>query len=364
MPPIDTNQVKGDIDFTVEPGGGIRGEVRDAGTQQFIGGAQVSVYNAAGVKVTDTTTFLDGVYATRALPAGSYTLSAGRAGYASELYLEQACPGNTCAPLDGTPVDVAAPTDTAGIDFTLAPDPANQPARRTIYLNRCALPGCTVTAGQNSSINNTSSIISGTRNLSTPGFSDAEFAEYVGCMKEMFAPFNVDVTSTDPGAVSHQEVMLGADPAQAGFQFGVSGVSPWSCGDIRNAIVFVFELGQPAREVCETAAQELGHSFGLDHEFLCEDPMTYLLGCGNKSYQDVDASCGEGAPRPCECGSDTQNTYRRLLLTLGQSPAIFGDGFEQPPPAAKRADFDKVYGPRKSGSVFDPYLQPLGADGR
>ena len=59
------------------------------------------------------------------------------------------------------------------------------------------------------------------------------------------------------------------------------------------------------------------HAYGLDHGYLCKDTMTYLSGCGNKSFVDKDVRCGEKKARDCADGKPTQNSYRRLLSVLG-----------------------------------------------
>ena len=327
---------KSGIDFSLAPGAGIRGSVTNAQSNLPVLGAIVDVFNAGGVKVATASTLSNGTYATAALPPGNYFVAAGRSGYAPELYQELACPGGVCAPLSGTTVVVSAPDDTLGIDFTLTPDPGLVPPRGKIYLNRCA-QGCTVTPGQNSSINNTSPIVSQTSNVTGFGGTNAAFDQFVACMEDMYAPFNVDVLTQDPGPVMHKEVMIGKLPGEIGLPAGVAGVSPFTCGDIPNAIVFAFGEAQDPQRLCETAAQELGHSTGLDHLFYCPDPMTYLEGCGPKRFQNVDSPCGEYAPRPCTCGGETQSAFRRIELVAGITPAIFKDGFEEPPapPAAK-----------------------------
>lgn len=152
--------------------------------------------------------------------------------------------------------------------------------------------------------------------------SDAEWQTVVRHVRELFVPFDVDVTEVDPGATPHMEVKVGGLPSVFSFRRGVLGVSPFNCREIPRSIVFVFSenpyfwdpnfFQDPLRAIAETVAQEVGHSFGLDHEYLCLDPMTYLDGCGRKSFQNVDARCGEGATRACECGRATQNSYRLL----------------------------------------------------
>jgi hypothetical protein len=56
--------------------------------------------------------------------------------------------------------------------------------------------------------------------------------------------------------------------------------------------------------------------------------MTYLSGCGAKTFQDVDAQCGEYSARECMCGGSTQNSVEHLYTTLGAA----GDPPPPPPP--------------------------------
>jgi MYXO-CTERM domain-containing protein len=73
--------------------------------------------------------------------------------------------------------------------------------------------------------------------------------------------------------------------------------------------------------ICETTAQEVSHALGLDHEYLCEDPMTYLFGCGPKTFQDQTVACGEDGPRACACGGQ-QNSVQALLQVLGPADQL------------------------------------------
>jgi MYXO-CTERM domain-containing protein len=102
----------------------------------------------------------------------------------------------------------------------------------------------------------------------------------------------------------------------------VLGISPGTCSIIETSIVFAFSdrIGDYPQSTCEIIAQELAHSIGLDHEYLCEDVMTYLrqFACGPRSFQDSDVPCGEYEARPCWCGNGpTQNSFRMLLERLG-----------------------------------------------
>ena len=185
-----------------------------------------------------------------------------------------------------------------------------------VYMNRV---GGTFTPGQNNSSTNRSTIPSFTATIPAWGVSDAGWQQVMDCVTAQFAPFNVVVTDEDPGDAIHIESVVAGRPQDVGFSGGVGGVSPFSCGIIDRSIVFTFAevYGNNLQEVCHTAAQEIAHSFGLDHEYLCADPMTYLGGCGAKTFQDVDAACGEFSQRNCQCGGSTQNSVQMMLDRLG-----------------------------------------------
>ncbi len=184
-----------------------------------------------------------------------------------------------------------------------------------LYIN---FDGGTFTPGNNNSSNNQSSIISSTRQIQ-PWGSSSQRATVLACIKQQFAPFNITVTDQDPGQTQHIEGVVAGYPQDIGMQSGVGGVSPFTCGVIDRSIAYTFAdvYGNDLQSICETAAQEIAHSFGLDHEYLCQDPMTYLTNCGNKSFQDQDVSCGEYSARSCQCGGSTQNSYQMLLSLLG-----------------------------------------------
>src|SRR6201995_1019208 len=93
---------------------------------------------------------------------------------------------------------------------------------RTIYLNRCT-GGCLVHMGTNDARTNTSSIP--TRdNATISEFSsslgqigqgaDAEWAQLVQCMKEVYSPYNVMVTDVKPASwLSYHEAIIAKQPA-------------------------------------------------------------------------------------------------------------------------------------------------------
>jgi hypothetical protein len=189
-----------------------------------------------------------------------------------------------------------------------------------LFIQRCA-GGLELNNGPDDSINNTSTIPPGPATLPDYPFGNDSWQEVMAQTRDIFAPFNIDVTDEDPGTAPHDEAVVCGDGSEVGAG-GAGGIAPFNCGIIPNAITFTFPgaLGNNPRLIAEVIAQEAAHAWGLDHALLCEDPMTYLSGCGNKYYQDVDAECGEFEARPCDCGIPTQNSYRHILNAFG--PAI------------------------------------------
>ena len=198
---------------------------------------------------------------------------------------------------------------------TVVEGPVDQPV---LFLNRCAA-GCTVTPGWEDSRTNRSSIIDQPSFI--PPFDDGDEAwnAVVQCVRAMYSDFGILITDVDPGEhVAHFEAIVAGSPEDVGFPFNVGGVAPFTCGIIDNSITFTFagRYGDP-QQICHTIAQESAHAFGLDHEYMCEDPMTYLGGCGAKCFQNADAACGEYGERRCNCGGDTQNSWQELEDMFG-----------------------------------------------
>jgi hypothetical protein len=140
------------------------------------------------------------------------------------------------------------------------------------------------------------------------------------CVANQFAPFNVQVTDVEPPAdTSYVMAVIGGRPRDVGHPQRVGGLAPFNGDVIPGAVVFAFadELRNDTRATCEVVAMEVGHAFGLDHAYACRDVMTYLQGCGKKAFRDLDARCGESAPRTCHGGADIQNSYRHLMKVLG-----------------------------------------------
>lgn len=201
------------------------------------------------------------------------------------------------------------------------------PISHTLFLNQCT-GGCTVHRGQDDSRTDTSSIPQGTVSLSAWNQGDPKWQQLVQCVKDTFIPFNVEVTTTDPGTAAHFEVMItGGSSTQLRPQLDAGGVAPFiGCGaSDNNGLSFVFGgTTGDLNFLCGAVAQEAAHVWGLDHEYNKDDPMTYLNLGSLKRFQNADAQCHDSnqPPNPvpeCYCGNATQNSYQYLLQTFGAS---------------------------------------------
>ena len=193
---------------------------------------------------------------------------------------------------------------------------------RTIYLNR---HGVTLSPGANDSQTQRSTIVSRVSEVAAWNVSAADWAATVACMTDVWSPFDVVVTDVDPGATPHVEAVFGGSPADLGLTGNYGGISPFTsdCSVIEHSIVFAFtaNLAKQPRTICEVMSQEIAHSYGLDHELLASDPMTYLSYVGHREFQDQEVACGETKERPCGISGSTcrpaQNSFQLLLSRLG-----------------------------------------------
>ena len=194
-----------------------------------------------------------------------------------------------------------------------------------VYLERRSI---TYTGGADNSSQNRSSVVgSGAATVDAYAGSDAQWGQIVSCLQDQFSRFNLTITDVEPTSGEYVEAKFGGTPGQLGLPNGVGGVAPidsFSCNLIPRAVVYTFSgvLGTSPQVNCEVAAQEIAHAFSLDHEFLCADPMTYLNGCGTKTFQDIAAQCGEFEPRQCNCNRTSHNSVQLMLEKIGSSGPV------------------------------------------
>jgi hypothetical protein len=186
------------------------------------------------------------------------------------------------------------------------------------YMN---FDGGTYRPGSEDARTNSSSIAHKTGTIAPWSAPQASQDAVIDCMENMMSRWNVQVVTEDPGDAAHYELVIGGRPTDLGFDGNYGGVAPFrsDCSVIPNAVTYTFAevIGNNPQAVCQVAAQEVAHSLGLDHEYLCSDPMSYLTGCGAKTFQDVDARCGEYGERDCYCGAETQNSVQMFDERLG-----------------------------------------------
>ncbi|MDX2092749.1 MAG: Ig-like domain-containing protein [Kofleriaceae bacterium] len=220
-----------------------------------------------------------------------------------------------------------------------------------IYLNNCKPNGCVVRGGGSASSLDGSGYqgtwpINGTRTLTPFSGSDATWNNVVACVKDVFTRFGVEITTTNPSPAPHFEIMIAGSPTDLGMSPSTGGVSQFSCGQqyIPNSLVFAFQKvwGSDVEEICSTAAQEIAHSFTLDHVTDASDPLTYFGYSGRRQFKDAQVQCGSDCVNgvspfnaqctgnnrqnhPCACtGQNTQNSVQTIK-------ALFGSGTPTPP---------------------------------
>lgn len=227
------------------------------------------------------------------------------------------------------------------------------PAANThiIFMNKCT-GGCIVSkTGQDDNRVERSSILSA--NLTAFSQNATVWNQVMTCMQQTFAQFNVTVTDVDPGQTIHLEVLVAGTGAQAGQGQGVLGVAPFNCSGVGNcasflpnALVFDFAndpyyTNKPL-EICSTAAQEIAHTWGLDHVVDYSDPMTYNSFPNNvqgmrfyKDNQKCGSDCVSGhapfftqlacsgsggtATHTCALGQATQNEIQVITSLFGSA---------------------------------------------
>ncbi len=208
-----------------------------------------------------------------------------------------------------------------------------------IYLNRCA-GGCTAQVGTDDASRNLSSILGRDdtpAEIALPPFAwdQPVWDGMVACVRDAYAPWNLTVVTDEPTSGNYLEVMVAGNAAALGLAGNTLGVAPLTsnCSPLPKAIAFTFaNAHQPGprqiSDLCATVVHEAGHLYGLDHEYACKDPMTYLTGCGDKIFVNRTVACGEfDGPRRCKCGA-TQNSFVKLTSEIGSGTA------PQPPNAA------------------------------
>ncbi len=202
----------------------------------------------------------------------------------------------------------------------LTPEEVLAAGYHILFINPCR-GGETISPGFNDSRTNHSSVPNQTVSFPEYPYGDASWNQVMTEVRSIMAPFGLEVTDQDPGNVPHTEIIT-CGTSFAGSS--VLGIAPFGCGLVANAVGFAFaEEHGDERELAETIVHEAGHTFSLNHLYDCEDPMTYLGGCGDKYFQSAALSCagvssgGAWERQSCSCGGTTQNSHQTLLGMFG-----------------------------------------------
>ena len=218
--------------------------------------------------------------------------------------------------------DVVAKTAQNDLAIESTPTPIGEPAKAvTLYVRG---DGGTITLGaDDDSASDVSSMVerTGRAQLTVPAWSGgpAGWKQVMSCVKDRLSPFAVTVTDSRPKRGDYIMAMVGGRSSMLKFGDDISGITASDGSVERNAVVYVFSDtdDNDTEDTCVAVIHEFGHAVGLDHEYLCKDPMTYLSDCGEKSFQDVTAPCGEDSARTCDNGNATQNSFQYLASAIG-----------------------------------------------
>ena len=179
------------------------------------------------------------------------------------------------------------------------PEPVNHaPVSNIIYLNRCTAGtrrpspggGCSTTGGctitktdypRSSATGNQTWIIGdqatppGTQfHISEFAFSQAVWDEVVQCVKDVYAPYNVQIVTEDPTPALHHEALVAGTSTDYGIPaneaLGKAELGAGFCSPKDNAISLNIANDHTpgsgmtvAKNICWTIAQETAHSWGL-----------------------------------------------------------------------------------------------------
>jgi hypothetical protein len=110
-------------DFSLDQGGTLSGQVKDAMSQLPASGVEVNVYNESGDFYGSYVTDNEGYYLTAGFPAGNYYLTTSNDGALVDVkFGGDYCFESTCNPLDATPIVIEGSNPVSGADFELRPD--------------------------------------------------------------------------------------------------------------------------------------------------------------------------------------------------------------------------------------------------
>lgn len=197
---------------------------------------------------------------------------------------------------------------------------------KVIYMSRGG--GEYFTGVADDSTTNVSALLDRDVMIEPPALTDVQWRALLDCVRGLYAPFAVELTDSDPGVSAHREVVFVGNWAAVRLGTNWAGATyPWGCGltiedadGAPNGVVMMNPAlaGDDVSLLCNWTAAVAAYSFGLDMANYCPDVTSNGSNCGEKSFVDMEVTCGDGIDRPCRrCAGDPQNSYQYLLGLIG-----------------------------------------------
>jgi hypothetical protein len=170
----------------------------------------------------------------------------------------------------------------------IAPAGAPVGGSHVIYLN---FEGGTIYPGNDDATNNVSSQPNVTTMI--PPFlafdadRDARIAKVVALVTETFAPFDVAIVTTRPAAGPYAMVMFGGSGPDVGVAVTLFGVAPFNCGQIPNAVTFVFDTASDPEVAHRVAVTTVLETYAMEPTITRGDCT-----CVDGTFCDLSPTCG------------------------------------------------------------------------
>ena len=135
-------------------------------------------------------------------------------------------------------------------------------------------------------------------------------------LDKWYADFNVVFTLTQPtSGAFYSEVVSSGGGAWCQASAMTAGIAPFYCKDLGGGVAYTFMGGQNAKDTAIIIAQEQAHLVGLEHTKSTHDVMDPTICPDCDGFEDVDNQIDGD-----RCGWASQNSYQRMLSTLGPWP--------------------------------------------
>jgi hypothetical protein len=247
--------------------------------------------------------------------------------------------------------NVVLPAPVASGDAVVDPDvvyaiedfPGNEyPRKHTLFLN---FLGAEMNVGSDNSATNTSILA---RQGGYPAYTGGEQAALAiaQAVEADVAPYGIRVMYLErpPQIVPYTMEMIGGSWHDVNTDQPAGGVAPTAdCGALgQRHVVYTFAADStPTTRAANTAAQEAGHAWGLDHTLNCNSVMSYCAGPEAAFSSTCDDLCEDGCQGPnsagcrltheeyCGVGNDQQNEDAELAWIFG------GNEPDVEPPSAR-----------------------------